>query len=88
MPGWGAYGACKVHSDAELEDFFRRKPPVEYLMEEFVDGRIETFDGLVTRAGVIVYCNSLTYTQGIMEVVNADEHVAYWTAREIPSDLE
>jgi hypothetical protein len=86
--GVGAYATFKVQNEQELETFYRRKPPIECFIEEFIPGTIHTFDGLTNHDGEIVYLNSLVYSQGIMEVVNADQHVAYWTACAIAPDLE
>src|SRR5512134_368368 len=36
--GVGAIATHKISSDAELERFFSRKPPTDYLLEEFIDG--------------------------------------------------
>ncbi len=48
--GVGAAATFKIHDDAEMESFFGQKPDVEYIMEEFVEGEICTFDGLTDRA--------------------------------------
>lgn len=86
--GVGAAKTYKIHDEAELERFFAEKPPVDYIMEEFVDGVILTFDGLTDREGSPVFISSMQYSQGIMETVNSDGLVYYYTLREIPADLE
>ena len=57
-------------------------------MEEFIQGQICTFDGLTDRDGNLVFINSLVYNMGIMETVNEDALVYYYSLREIPTDLE
>ena len=42
--GVGAAATYKIHNEDELKKFFETKPPVDYLMEEFVRGQIVTFD--------------------------------------------
>jgi len=86
--GVGAAKTYKIHNLAELEGFFASKPTVEYILEEFIDGDIVTFDGLTDRDGNPVYFNSLVYDKGIMEAVTQNEHIYYYTARDIPADLE
>ncbi len=86
--GVGAAATFKIHNPEELAKFFRDRPSIPYFMEEFVEGDICTFDGLCNHDGDIVYCNSLVYSNGIMEVVNHDKHVYYYTARNIAADLE
>ena len=86
--GVGAAATYKIHEEKELKFFFETKPPVEYLLEEFVRGQICTFDGLTDREGIPVFVNSLIYSAGIMETVLNDDLVYYYTLREIPDDLE
>jgi hypothetical protein len=86
--GVGAAKTYKIQNPQELESFFETKPVVDYIMEEFISGQILTFDGLTDREGNLVYCNSLQYSQGIMEAVNDDGLIYYFTLRDIPADLE
>jgi hypothetical protein len=86
--GVGAAATYKIHDETELKNFFETKPPVDYLLEEFISGQIITFDGLTDRDGTPVFVNSLLYSTGIMETVLNDDHVYYYTLREIPPDLE
>ncbi len=86
--GVGAAATWKIHSEEELARFFERKPPVDYIVEEFVRGRIFSFDGLADRGGNLVFWTAHAYSQGIMETVNEDNHVFYWSLRAIPADLE
>lgn len=86
--GVGASRTLEVTNNADLERFFADRPPCPYFAEEFVVGEMETFDGLTNHEGEVVYYNSLKYERGIMEVVNENTHVYYYTAREIPEDLQ
>jgi biotin carboxylase len=86
--GVGAAKTYKIHSDAELKQFLQVKPPVDYFVEEFIQGTILTFDGLADRDGTPVYNSSMQYSQGIMETVNNDSDIYYYTLRQIPADLE
>ena len=86
--GVGAAATFKIGGPEELERFFARKPPVDYLMEEFIEGRILSFDGLADRDGNPVFCTAHSFSQGIMETVNNDDHLYYYSLREIPPDLE
>lgn len=86
--GVGAAKTYKIHNHAELEGFFASRPAVDYILEEFIAGDIVTFDGLADRDGNPVYFNSLVFSKGIMEAVTQDEHIYYYTVRDIPADLE
>ena len=86
--GVGAASTWKIHDEGELAGFIARKPPADYILEEFVQGQIFSFDGLTDREGNIVFHTGHAYAQGIMETVNEDMHVFYYSFREIPADLE
>ena len=56
---------------AELDAFFRDKPDgVTFVMEQFIDGLVVTYDGLVNRDGEVVFAASTRYDQSVMDVVN------------------
>jgi biotin carboxylase len=86
--GVGAAKTYKIHNDQELGQFFAQKPPIDYILEEFINGSICTFDGLTDRDGNLVFYTSHQYSQGIMEIVINDDIVYYYSLREIPADLE
>lgn len=86
--GMGAADTYKINDAADLERFFAQKSAVDYIMEEFIQGTICTFDGLTDRDGNVVFCTSHQYSQGVMETVNEDDHVYYFSLRDIPADLE
>jgi hypothetical protein len=86
--GVGATGTWKLHDRSGMERFFAEKPPVDIFMEEFVQGSIVTFDGLVDRDGRIVFCSSLRYADGMMEMVNDRLDIFLHTLRELPHDHE
>jgi hypothetical protein len=86
--GVGAAKTYKIHKPHELESFFAQKPPVEYIMEEFVDGVICSFDGLLDREGKLVFYTGHEYSRGVMETVNEDANIYYYSFRQLPPDLE
>ncbi len=86
--GVGAASTFRVDDHRELERVFAEKLPVNYIMEEFIQGVIHSFDGLTDRDGRIVFCASHVFSQGIMETVNEDRDLFYYSQREIPADLE
>jgi biotin carboxylase len=85
--GVGAIGTYKLADSDAVAAFFRNKPDVDYFIEAFVDGEIETFDGLCDREGNVVFYMSLRYSRNIMETVAADDHIHYYTQRELSEDV-
>ncbi|MCU0500966.1 MAG: ATP-grasp domain-containing protein [Anaerolineae bacterium] len=86
--GVGAAGTYRIDSDEQLSSFFATKPPIDYIAEEFIRGAIVSFDGLAGPAGAPVYCTSHVFSQGIMETVNEERDISYYSLRELPADLE
>jgi hypothetical protein len=86
--GVGAAKTYKIHNSKELKLFFSTKPQTEYIMEEYIPGVICTFDGLTDREGNPVFYTSHQYSMGVMETVNEDADIYYYSLRQIPPDLE
>ncbi len=86
--GVGALDTFKIHNKEELLSFIEQKPAHDYIMEGFINGTIFTFDGLTDRDGNIIFCTAHRYSQGIMEVVNNEDHVFYYSLKKIPRELE
>jgi hypothetical protein len=86
--GVGAARTYKLESKDDVERYLVDKPAVDYIVEEFVDGELITYDGLTGRAGEIVFDSTFTYSSGVMEAVNQQLDLSYWIAREIPSDVQ
>ncbi|KAA6208949.1 ATP-grasp domain-containing protein [Avibacterium paragallinarum] len=86
--GVGASDTYKIKNTQELENFFSQKNPnVEYIMEEFIDGDIVTFDGLTDREGNIVFYSSLEYSEAVLDTVEKDGDMFYYVPREISPKL-
>jgi hypothetical protein len=86
--GVGAAGTFKIESVQELRRVFKEYPSHRYFLEEFISGKLYSFDGLVDGDGKLVFFTSHHFNQGIMETVNTDDHMFYYSLRDIPADLE
>jgi len=85
--GVGAARTFKLDGDGQLEEYWREKLPVDYIVEEFVAGEIMTYDGLVDRRGEVVFDSTLIYSTGVMESVNEQRDLYYWIPRGVPDDV-
>lgn len=85
--GVGAAHTYKLNGSQDFKEFWETKPDVTYFMEEFIQGDLYSFDGLVNQKGQIVFCASHHFNHGIMEIVNQDLDLAYYSLKEIPQDL-
>lgn len=53
--GVGANDTWKLNGPAELEGFLARKGRTQYIMEEFIDGTIVSYDAIVNSRGEAIY---------------------------------
>ncbi|WP_248929982.1 ATP-grasp domain-containing protein [Paenibacillus hamazuiensis] len=87
--GVGANMTYKIASESELEHFLRTKPAeVEFIMQEFIDGVLQTYDGLVNKDGEIVFAASHEFPHSIMEAVNSGHHFSYYCLKEVSGEIE
>ena len=86
--GVGALGTYRLDGEQDLIRFFRSKPMVDYILEEFITGTIYSYDGLAGPTGQPVFATAHTFSQGIMETVNEGRHIAYHSLKDIPPTLE
>jgi ATP-grasp domain len=84
--GVGAARTYRLDDDAGLAAYLADRPPVDYLVEELIEGRLLTYDGLVDREGAVVFESSLTYATSVLDVVQGGD-MTYWIPREIPDDV-
>ena len=86
--GVGANKTYKIRSETDLEMFFEVKPPVDYMLEEFIHGALMTYDGLVDANGQVVFSSAMLFSGGIMEMVNEGLDLWYYTLRDVPVELD
>ena len=85
--GVGAADTHKLKNQQQLVEFFNSKRDADYIMEEYIDGKIQTFDGLTDQEGNIVFSSSLIFETGIMETVNQDLDIFCHIPRSLPEDI-
>ena len=85
--GVGAVETFKLRNNKELLEFFEEKMDVDFIMEEYIQGKIHTFDGLTDKDGNIVFYSSMSYKGGIMETVNEGLDMYYYIPKELPEDI-
>jgi hypothetical protein len=86
--GVGASDTFKIQNREELDHFLNNPSFSNYFCEAFVDGVIHAFDGLTNASGDVVLFMAHRYSNGVMEVVNHDLNIYYYTLRDIPADLK
>lgn len=86
--GVGAGNTHKLKNEADLDNFLKTKDPhVKFIMEEFIKGELISFDGVCDSKGRVAFPTHHVFPTPIMDVVNEDKDVFYYTNKEIPQDL-
>ncbi|MEE0138558.1 carbamoylphosphate synthase large subunit [Fusobacterium ulcerans] len=86
--GVGAAATYKLINDVELGYFYRDLPPVEYIMEEYVNGELLSYDGIAGKDKEIIFETAHAYPIPIMDIVNEQADVMYYSYKDIPEDLK
>jgi len=69
--GMGASDTHKIHDAEELKAFYDTKDPdVTYILEDFVPGHVETFEGITDSNCNIFVATSHVMTYAVMDMVN------------------
>ena len=77
--GVGASDSYSLKSEEELERFFAHPLAEPYIMEEFVNGSIISFDGVCNSKGDVVFATSDHFPVPVADVVNDMIDDYYWT---------
>ena len=85
--GVGAYHTYKITNEKELIDFYNNKPEIKYIMEEFINGNLISFDGVVDGNHNPVFYSNEVFPNPIMDVVNKNLDCFYYSNKEMPDDL-
>jgi hypothetical protein len=85
--GVGAARTYVIGNDADLEAFLGDRPPLDYILEEYLEGTLLSYDGLVDRDGEIVYSSSLVYGIPVLDSVRGTD-MHFWIDRHIEPDVE
>ena len=82
--GVGASDTFKISNEDELRHFHEVKPNEQYIMEEFLDGSIVSFDGIANSKCEVVVAFKETFPTPIAEVVSKNLDVFYFAESKMP----
>ena len=84
--GVGATHTWKLENDADLEAFYDDLPAVPYVMEEFIQGEICSYDAILDSKCEPLF-ESMTVWPPVMDIVNKNLDLMYYTCPEVPEKL-
>ncbi len=86
--GVGANATWKIKNETELKEFYKKDLHTQYIMEEYIDGTIVSYDGIVDQNNNIIFETSHVFPDPIMDIVNDASECWYYSLREIPAQLK
>jgi hypothetical protein len=85
--GVGASHNFKIKSDEELVDFYgQRHEGVVYIMEEFVNGIVNSYDAIIDSNGEIMFETGNVSLGSIMDIVNERQNSLFYILKELPEE--
>ncbi len=84
--GVGATNTWKLENDSDLEAFYDNLPEASYVMEEFIEGIICSYDAILDARCEPLF-ESMTVWPPVMDIVNKDLDLMYYTCPEVPEGL-
>ncbi len=85
--GVGAAATYKLRNEGELRFFYDNYPSVQYIMEEFINGTIVSYDGICNSNRDIIFETSHYFPDPVMDIVNDHLDLWYFSRKQIPEDL-
>ena len=85
--GVGAADTWKLKSDAEVDAFFDDLPDIPYVMEEFVQGDLCSYEAILDADCEPLFENMTVWPTPIMNIVNDDLDLQYYTCPDVPEKL-
>lgn len=85
--GVGANDTRKIENEEQLERFFEDKKYVQYIMEEFVCGEVNSYDAIINAEGEPVFETGNITPSSLMDVVNTNGDSMFYIVNELAEDI-
>lgn len=76
--GVGASDTHRLCSDDDLKAFFKNKLPVSYIMEEYIDATVNSYDAIVDSRGEPIFETGNVTLGSLMDVVNTGDSSMFY----------
>ena len=85
--GVGASDTYKINNLKELKKFHQLELNEPYIMEEYLEGYITSFDGIADAKSKVVLCFNETFPTPIAEIVKKNDDVYYYAKSKMPIEF-
>lgn len=85
--GVGANNTYKLMSDDDVRWFINTKDDQVYIMEEFVNGHIQTYDAIIDSQGNPLFESGNVTPLSLMDIVNEGGDSVYYLVKDLPDRI-
>lgn len=85
--GVGASNTYKIRNEAELRHFLENKDDNVYIMEEYVQGYVQTYDAIINSAGEHIFESGNISPVSCMDIVNNCGECLYYIVKDLPDNI-
>ena len=85
--GVGASNTYKLKCDDDLRYFMQTKDDNIYIMEEFVNGYVQTYDAIVGAKGQVIFESGNVTPHSLMDIVNDNGDSIYYLVKDMPENV-
>ncbi len=87
--GVGAADTHKIANSKQLKVCIQQLDnPHDYIMEEFIDGSLVSYDGIAGKNRQIIYETSHIYPEAVMDLLHNQDDVCFWSCKKIDPKLQ
>ncbi len=85
--GVGASHTFKIENDEQMAEFFEEKwPDTSYIMEEFIDAEINSYDAIIDSHGEPMFEAGNVTPMSIMDIVNNADNSLFYIVKDLADD--
>ena len=85
--GVGANNTYRLSNDEDLQFFMDTKDDNIYIMEEFVNGYVQTYYAIIDSKGQAIFESGNITPQSLMDIVNGGGNSMYYLVKELPDAI-
>ncbi len=85
--GVGAAHTSKIENEVQLLDFYKTKSDVSYVMEEFIEGNVCSYDAIVNSKSEPLFESMTDWPPSIADIVNKGLNLSYYTTTKMSEKL-
>ena len=85
--GVGANNTYRLRNDDELRFFIDTKDDNIYIMEEFVNGYVQTYDAIIDSKGEPIFESGNVTPLSLMDIVNDGDNSIYYLVKDLPEQV-